>query len=177
AGGADGSKHLWLISIVSLDNFMMGLGTAALVGFMMNFTSRQFTATQYALLTSVMAVSRVILIAHSGDLVKVMGWNWFYISTVPLAIPGLLLLNRFDSWQTMSNLTHSRIPKFDIGLIVLFVISLLCLSSDPAWQLAGMKEQGHQATLVGAVGVIIVVFAGLIRPYISFGKTRPARAT
>jgi PAT family beta-lactamase induction signal transducer AmpG len=178
AGNSD-MKHLWLITIVSLDNFMMGLGTAALVGFMMNFTSKQFTATQYALLTSVMAVSRVILVAHAGDLVKMMGWNWFFIATVPLAIPGLLLLNRFDQWQTISTQpAHARIPKFDLVLIVLFVASLLCLSSDPAWQLLDMKDVAKDATLAGACGVVLVVFAGLIRPYISIGgskSTAPAR--
>jgi len=159
-------KHVWLVVIVSLDNYMMGLGTAALVGFMMNFASRQFTATQYALLTSVMAVSRVILVAHSGDVVKLIGWNWFYIATVPLAIPGLLLLNRFDQWQTMSTVTRARLPKFDIFLILTFVVSLLLLSSEPAWQLFKMKEQATQSTLAGAIGVVFVVFAGLIRPYI-----------
>lgn len=173
-GGPAEYKHLWLIVIVSLDNYMMGLGTAALVGFMMNFCSKQYTATQYALLTSVMAVSRVILIAHAGTLVGLMGYDWFFIATVPLAIPGLLLLNRYDHWETLSKLpAHTKIPKFDLALILLFVISLICLSSDPIWQWLGMKEQGVQTALVGAFGVVIVVLVGLLRPYVSI---RPRRA-
>jgi hypothetical protein len=169
-------KQVSLVVIVSLDNYMMGLGTAALVGFMMNFASKQFTATQYALLTSVMAVSRVILVAHSGDLVTLMGWNWFYIATVPLAIPGLLLLNRFDQWQTFSTQTSARMAKFDIVLIVTFVVALLLLSSEPAWHLLKMKELATQSTLAGAVGVVFVVFAGLIRPYLHF-KPRVVRTS
>lgn len=170
-------KDIWLIVVVSLDNFMMGLGTAALTGFMMNFCSRQFTGTQYALLTSVMAVSRVILIAHAGTLVNYMGWDWFFISTVPLAIPGLLLLSRFDHWQTLSTQpANAKIPRFDLGLIGLFVISLILLSSDPVWKLLNMKDLSKQATLFGAVGVVVMVVVGLVRPYLS-GFSARSKAT
>jgi PAT family beta-lactamase induction signal transducer AmpG len=159
-------KDLWLVVVVSMDNFMMGLGTAALTGFMMNFCSRQFTATQYALLTSVMAVSRVILVAHAGTLVNLLGWNVFFISTVPLALPGLLLLSRFDHWQTMSTLPpNTRVAKFDLALIALFVVSLVLLSSDPVWQSLGMGGAGAWAAWCGALGVMLLVFVGLARPY------------
>lgn len=169
-------RDLWLISVVSMDNFMMGMGTAALTGFMMNFASKQFTGTQYALLTSVMAVSRVILIAHAGTLVELMGWNWFFIMTVPLAIPGLLLLSRYDHWQTMSTApAHSRIPRFDVALIVLFVFSLIALSSEPIWKLLEETEVGEAIRLAGAIGVVVVVFTGLARPYLSFSRMASAR--
>ena len=158
-------KDLWLVSIVSMDNFMMGMGTAALTGFMMAFATGRFTGTQYALLTSVMAVTRVILVAHAGTLVAWMGWNWFFIATVPLAIPGLLLLARFDQWQTDTGL-HARVPRFDLGLAGVFVLSLIALASDPIWQALGLKESGQQAVLVGAAGVVAVVVLGLARPYL-----------
>ena len=109
-------KTFYLMAIISLDNFMMGLGTAALTGFMMNFCSKQFTATQYALLTSVMAVARVILIAHAGNLVQVLGWDGFFLSTIPLAIPGLLLLNRYSHWERFSSESSmSKVSRFDLG--------------------------------------------------------------
>ncbi len=174
-----GSEHkdLWLVVIVSMDNYMMGLGTAALTGFMMNFCSRQYTATQYALLTSVMAVSRVILVAHAGTLVSLLGWNVFFISTVPLAVPGLLLLSRFDHWQTLSTKPpNARVAKFDLVLIALLVVSLVLLSSDPLWQALGIGNTGAWVAWSGAMGVALLVFVGLVRPYFSLwaGKLKAA---
>lgn len=171
--GHEHMKDFWLVMVICVDNFFMGLGTAALTGFMMNFCSKQFTATQYALLTSVMAVSRVILIAQAGTLVKLMGWNLFFIATVPLAIPGLLLLNRFDQWQlTSAANAKEKIPTFEWALIGMFVFSLIALSSDPIFQWLGLKAQGQQAVFVGAVGVVIVVAVGLLRPYLGMDKPK-----
>lgn len=158
-------KHLYLVAIVSMDNFMMGLGTAALTGFMMMFSNRLFTGTQMALLTSVMAVSRVILISQAGALVDAMGWDMFFISTVPLAIPGLLMLYRFDHWQIAAT-TKKSISRFEIALIGMFVISLIALSSDPIWKAMGLKELGKDAVYIGAIGVVLVVLISIVKPYI-----------
>lgn len=161
--------NLWMGIVICVDQFFMGMGTAALTGFMMNFVSKQFTGTQYALLTSVMAVSRVILIAHAGTLVEMLGYNTFFLATVPLAIPGLLLLGRFDHWQTQSTQAPgTHIPKFDLAMLTLFIASLIFLSSDPIWQWAGYKETGAIFVKAGAFGVVLVVLIGLIRPYTSF---------
>jgi hypothetical protein len=121
-----------------------------------------------------MAVARVILIAHAGTLVAMMGWNWFFIATVPLALPGLLLLGRFDAWQSTTRSVSTKIPAFDVGLIVLFVASLICLSSDPIWRLANLKEFGGKVVLAGAFGVCLVIVISLIRPYVSGGRTAKA---
>ena len=169
-------RDLWLVVIVSLDNFMMGLGTAALVGFMMNFCSKRYTGTQYALLTSVMAVSRVILVAHAGTLVKWLGYDMFFLLTVPLAIPGLMLLQRFDHWERVADVSlHTRIPKLDLAVIALFVTSLILLSSDPVWRwlatggapatIAALSGVAVTTAQVGALGVIVIVVIGLLRPY------------
>ena len=170
-------REFWLVAIISMDNFMMGLGTAALSGFMMSIVNKQFTGTQFALLTSVMAVARVILIAHAGTLVAMMGWNWFFIATVPLAIPGLLLLSRFDAWQSSARSVSTRIPPFDVGMILVFVGSLICLSSDPVWRLLNMKEVGGRVVLAGAIGVCIVIAVSLLRPLFSGrGHSEPKTA-
>jgi PAT family beta-lactamase induction signal transducer AmpG len=164
-------KDLWLILIVCVDNFMMGLGTAALTGFMMNFANRQFTGTQYALLTSVMAVSRVILIAQAGVIVEKIGWDIFFIATVPLAIPGLLMLTRYDHWQTAASKLHVKIPPIEAAEIATFVTSLILLASGPIWSfLRAMTNApefetiGTWSTVIGAWGIVAVVAAGLIRP-------------
>ena len=83
-----------LAAVVAVENFTGGLGTAAFVGFMGALTDRRFTATQYALLSSLMGVPRVLVSAPTGWLAQVMGWPAFFTLCTLLALPGLLLLRR-----------------------------------------------------------------------------------
>jgi len=67
----------------------------------MSLCNQQFSATQYALLSSLMAVSRDILVARAGELALITGWpNFFLISTIA-ALPGLLLLPIFAPWNAV----------------------------------------------------------------------------
>lgn len=81
-----------LAAVVAIENLTAGMGTAAFVGFMAALTDRRFTATQYALLSSLMGVPRVLLSAPTGWLAQTMGWSGFFLLCALLAIPGLLLL-------------------------------------------------------------------------------------
>lgn len=81
-----------LAAVVAVENLTAGMGTAAFVGFMAALTDRRFTATQYALLSSLMGVPRVLLAAPTGWLAQTMGWSGFFLLCVVIAIPGLLLL-------------------------------------------------------------------------------------
>lgn len=83
-----------LATVVAVENFTAGLGTAAFVGFMAALTDRRFTATQYALLSSLMGVPRVLISAPTGWLALAMGWPAFFALCTVLAVPGLLLLRR-----------------------------------------------------------------------------------
>ncbi len=85
---------------VSFENFCGGLGTAAFVAFMASLTNRRFTATQYALLSSLMSVPRVFFGAWSGVLAEQMGWVLYFAFCAAIAIPGLLMLRRFHRWST-----------------------------------------------------------------------------
>lgn len=89
----------WLAVIIAFENFTGGMGTAAFIGFMANLTNREFTATQYALLTSLMGVPRTLLAASTGYMASVLGWSGFFITCAILAIPGLLLLRMFRGWM------------------------------------------------------------------------------
>ncbi|MHB1544482.1 MAG: AmpG family muropeptide MFS transporter [Gammaproteobacteria bacterium] len=88
----------WLAFVISAENLTLGMSTAAFVGFMALMTDRRFTATQYALLSSLMGVPRVILSAPSGYLALGLGWPLFFIVCGVLAAPGLILLRRFRHW-------------------------------------------------------------------------------
>ena len=81
-----------LAAVVAIENLTAGMGTAAFVGFMAALTDRRFTATQYALLSSLMGVPRVLLSAPTGWLAQTLGWSGFFLLCVLIAIPGLMLL-------------------------------------------------------------------------------------
>ncbi|MDP2239697.1 MAG: AmpG family muropeptide MFS transporter [Burkholderiales bacterium] len=81
-----------LAAVVAVENLTAGLGTAAFVGFMASLTDRRFTATQYALLSSLMGVPRVLASAPTGWLAQWLGWPGFFLMCTLIAIPGLLLL-------------------------------------------------------------------------------------
>jgi PAT family beta-lactamase induction signal transducer AmpG len=84
-----------LAGVVAFENVTGGMGTAAFVGFMASLTNKKFTATQYALLTSLMGVPRVLASAPTGFLAKNLGWFTFFSACALIAVPGLLLLLRF----------------------------------------------------------------------------------
>jgi PAT family beta-lactamase induction signal transducer AmpG len=81
-----------LVSVVALENITGGMGTAALVAFLMALCNQRFTATQYALLSALSAVGRVWVGPFSGVLTEVMGWPLFYIFSAVMAVPGLAML-------------------------------------------------------------------------------------
>jgi PAT family beta-lactamase induction signal transducer AmpG len=81
-----------LEAVIFFENFTAGMGTSAYAAYMGSVTNRRFSATQYALLSSLMAVSRSFIAAPSGYLVKGLGWQGYFIFCAVIAIPGMLLL-------------------------------------------------------------------------------------
>lgn len=94
-----------LATVVAVENLTAGMGTAAFVGFMAALTDRRFTATQYALLTSLMGVPRVLLAAPTGWFAQSLGWPLFFFLCVLIAVPGLLLL------RPVARLAEDQPPK------------------------------------------------------------------
>ncbi|MCG6536157.1 MAG: AmpG family muropeptide MFS transporter, partial [Syntrophales bacterium LBB04] len=76
-----------LSGVIAFENLTGGMGTAAYVAFMASITNRKFTATQYALLSSLMGVPRVIASEPTGFLAKGLGWEGFFIACTLVAIP------------------------------------------------------------------------------------------
>lgn len=95
-----GKNYSWLVITINIENFCAGLGTAAFVAFLMSLCNPRFSATQYALLSSLMAVSRDILVAPAGNLAKATGWPMFFLISIVAAVPGLLLLPVFAPWNS-----------------------------------------------------------------------------
>ena len=97
-----GYSVAWLSAVIAFENLSSGMGTAAYAAFMASITNKKFTATQYALLTSLMGVPRVLASAPTGFLAKNVGWETFFIACTVVAIPGMLLLLKFAPWNSKS---------------------------------------------------------------------------
>ncbi len=85
-------RQMILAGIVSFEFLATGLGQAAYATFMALQTNKKFTATQYALLTSLMAVPGTIFASGTGYLAESIGWTGFYVFCALMAIPGLLMI-------------------------------------------------------------------------------------
>jgi PAT family beta-lactamase induction signal transducer AmpG len=94
-----GHHYPMMVAAIGIENLCSGMGTAAYAAFLMSLCDKRFTATQYALLTSLMAVTRVVAGAPTGVLAKAYGWETYFLVSALAAIPGLLLLLRYDKWQ------------------------------------------------------------------------------
>ena len=81
-----------MASAVAIENLAGGMGTAAFVALLMALCDRRFSATQYALLSALSAIGRVYVGPASGYMVAAMGWSQFFLVSVVLAGPGLVLL-------------------------------------------------------------------------------------
>jgi len=87
-----------LSGVIAFENLSSGMGTAAYVAFMASITNKKFTATQYALLSSLMGIPRVLASAPTGFFAKNLGWMSFFIACTIVAIPGMLILLKFAPW-------------------------------------------------------------------------------
>ena len=95
-----------LAAVIMFENITSGMGSAAQLAFMASITDKRFTATQYALLSSLAAFPRVIASAPTGYLAKHMGWEAFFVSCALIAIPGMLLLLKFAPWNSGTDKPH-----------------------------------------------------------------------
>ena len=77
----------------------VGLGTVAFVAFIARTTNPAYTATQFALFTSLAALPRTVINSFAGVIVEQIGWLNFYWLCMFLAIPGMLLLFKVAPWN------------------------------------------------------------------------------
>jgi MFS transporter, PAT family, beta-lactamase induction signal transducer AmpG len=94
-----GKNYTGLVLAINIENFSAGLVTVATVAFLMSLCNKNFTTTQFALFSSLMAIARDILSAPSGDWAKLLGWQSFFLMTIVAAVPGLLMLPIVAPWH------------------------------------------------------------------------------
>jgi MFS transporter, PAT family, beta-lactamase induction signal transducer AmpG len=84
--------------VVAFEYLGVGLGTSAFVAFLARATDKRFTATQFALFSSLVALSRTLASSSTGFLVELVGYQLFFMLCVLLGVPGMLLLLKVAPW-------------------------------------------------------------------------------
>ena len=87
-----GADLQFLTLSISLENLTGGMATTAFIAYLSALCKTHYTATQYALLSSLAAFGRTWLSTPSGALAEAVGWAWFFAIASTMAIPGLILL-------------------------------------------------------------------------------------
>ncbi len=122
-----GKSYPAMIAAIGIENICVGMGDAAFIAFMMSLCDKRFTATQYALLTSFMAVGRIVAGAPTGAVAQALGWPVFFSLSILGAIPGIVLLTRFAPWNGRGRAALTDAEGFHVGCLDV----KKCTFSDP----------------------------------------------
>ncbi|MCL1886537.1 MAG: AmpG family muropeptide MFS transporter [Betaproteobacteria bacterium] len=94
-----GADPYWLAFVIGFEALGVGLGTAAFVAYIAKTTDKRYSATQYALFTSLAAIPRTFINASAGFIVAQTGWFMFFNICFLLALPGMLMLPKIAPWH------------------------------------------------------------------------------
>jgi PAT family beta-lactamase induction signal transducer AmpG len=102
-----GANLNMLVLSISGDNFSSGLATAAFVAYLSSLTNLKFSATQYALLSSLMLLLPRLIGGYSGVMVERLGYGQFFLVTALLGVPTLFLVALQWRKQAVQNATNN----------------------------------------------------------------------
>jgi PAT family beta-lactamase induction signal transducer AmpG len=103
-----GPNQVLFVTSVVVENFALGLVNGVFVAFLMSMCNPQFSATQYALLSSLMSASRDIVVAPAGSVAEAVGWPNYWLISIAMLLPGVLLLPFFAPWRRESPLVAAK---------------------------------------------------------------------
>jgi len=106
-----GPNRLIMYSAVAFELGMSGMGTGAFGVLLLRLTQKRFSATQYALLSSLFSIPRVLAGPPAALLVDAFGWRDFFISTLVAGVPGMVMLWRFVPWSAHDPEFQVEVPK------------------------------------------------------------------
>ena len=81
-----------LAVVISMDNLGGGFATSAFIAYLSSLTNTTYTATQYALFSSLMTLPAKLIGGFSGIVVEAAGYAWFFLYAAVLGVPALLLI-------------------------------------------------------------------------------------
>lgn len=94
-----GQNRQLMVIAINVENVCAGFVTVATVAYFMSLCDKRFTTTQFALFSSLMAISRDVLATPAGQIVEATGWPNFFLLTIAAAVPGLLMLPYIAPWN------------------------------------------------------------------------------
>ncbi len=101
-----GKNYPVMVTAIAFENIAGGMGSAAFLAFVMAICNKRYSATQFALLSSLAALGRVFVSPTSGYVVAATGWAVFFFFTAIIALPGLVFL-----WilrDTINNIEYNQ---------------------------------------------------------------------
>src|SRR6266511_797500 len=135
-----------MYSAMAFESLTQGMGTGAFAVLLLRLTQKRFSATQYALFSSLFGLPRLLAGPVSGFLVDAVGWKVFFWITIVSGAPGMLLLHRFAPFGL-------REPPFGVE-----PPKPLSTLSSPALLVRGLSG-AIAGTLVGII--LLTMLAGL----------------
>jgi PAT family beta-lactamase induction signal transducer AmpG len=102
-----GKSYVGMAAVVALENLAGGMGASAATALLMALCNVRYSATQFALLSALAAVGRILIGARSGYMVEAWGWPQFFLVTFAAAVPGLVVLYLWRSRLPMSTMNNS----------------------------------------------------------------------
>ncbi len=94
-----GKNHALLLVTIAVENSIFAMGTIAYLSMIQRCCDLRSAGTQFALLSSLTAFARVLFASPAGILAQRAGWPAYFMVCMAMAVPGLLLLRRFDTWE------------------------------------------------------------------------------
>jgi PAT family beta-lactamase induction signal transducer AmpG len=147
-----GADRPIMYAAVAFELGSWGLGSGAFGVLLLRLTQKRFSATQFALLSSLFSIPRVLAGPPAGLLADALGWRDFFIFTVLTGVPGLVMLSRFVPWSVREPEFHVAAPRRGPSLS----------RAQVAWRSAflGMLALAGGLTLMAALGGIRSYRAG-----------------
>jgi PAT family beta-lactamase induction signal transducer AmpG len=156
----------WLLAAaVASENLAFGMGMSAYTAYMAEQANTRYTASQLALLTSLMGIPRVFLSSPAGYLAKSLGWVGFFVFCIACCIPGLLLLRKVAPWtpRTAEDQPVTRVPSLDGALLVAGVSqAFLAGAAAGAWTSLAADWSSAVKVRVAVSAIVAVIGLGAL---------------
>jgi PAT family beta-lactamase induction signal transducer AmpG len=108
--GPTAPNVLWLATAISLDNIANGIAGTAFIAYMSSLTSKEYTATQYALFGTLWSLPAKTIASQWGRIVDAVGYPTFFIYTAVIAIPAVLLIMWLMRADALGGQAKSEVP-------------------------------------------------------------------
>ena len=201
----DRAPHsVWLMSAAAIfDQGMSGMGTGAFSVLLLRMTQKRFSATQYALFSSLFGIPRIVSGPIAGVTVDSIGWEAFFWLTLFAGIPGMLMLQRFspvgvrDPVFTVEAATRREplsraaiawrgviggVAGFAVGALSMAALtSLRAMRANPGTEfdiggpLAALAQPSGVGGWINLLGLLVFAgFVGLATAAVGAAKNQPA---